>query len=103
MSGGCKLTELADQDVFDISVYIAQNRGIDTAKRFIDKINEKFQLLVKSPEIGRSRSELADGLRSLPYDKYIIFYRIVSDGILVVRILHGSRDIPSIFEAENDI
>jgi toxin ParE1/3/4 len=100
MNRRCELTELADQDIFEISFYIAQNRGADAAKNFIDKLNHKFILLAESPKLGRNRSELSPELRSFPNGNYIIFYRLISDGILVVRILHGSRDINSIFEAE---
>jgi toxin ParE1/3/4 len=100
MNRRCELTELADQDIFEISVYIAQNRGAEAAQNFIDKLNNKFILLLESPKLGRNRSDLSPELRSLPYGNYIIFYRLISDGILVVRILHGARDINSIFEAE---
>ncbi|NJL09848.1 MAG: type II toxin-antitoxin system RelE/ParE family toxin [Calothrix sp. SM1_7_51] len=100
MNRRCETTELADQDIFEISVYIAQNRGAETAKSFIDKINEKFKLLAESPKLGRNRSELSPELRSFPNGNYVIFYRTISDGILVVRVLHGARDIASIFETE---
>ncbi|MBD2776276.1 type II toxin-antitoxin system RelE/ParE family toxin [Iningainema tapete] len=102
MSRRCELTELADQDIFEVSVYVAQNLGVAAAQRFIDTINEKFQLLANSPGLGRSRLDLAPELRSFPVGKYIIFYRPISEGILVVRVLHGARDITSIFEAEQD-
>lgn len=29
---------------------------------------------------------------------YVIFYRPIANGIDVIRVLHGSRDIESIFE-----
>ena len=41
---------------------------------------------------------MATGLRSLPLGNYIIFYRPIDDGIEVVRILHGARDLPPLFE-----
>jgi toxin ParE1/3/4 len=100
MSRRCERTELADQDLFEVSLYIAENRGTAAAERFIDTMNEKFQLLAKSPQLGRRREELAPRLRSLPVGKYVIFYRPISDGILIVRVLHGARDIISIFEEE---
>jgi toxin ParE1/3/4 len=102
MSGRCELTDLADQDIFEVSVYIAQNRGLEVAQGFIDTINDKFLLLAGSPGLGRSREELAPGLRSFTVGKYVIFYRLISGGILVVRVLHGARDITSIFEVEQD-
>ena len=36
------------------------------------------------------------------YDTYNIFYTVESDHIFIVRILHGKRDIVSIFEESQD-
>ncbi|MEI7824063.1 MAG: type II toxin-antitoxin system RelE/ParE family toxin [Chlorobiaceae bacterium] len=49
--------------------------------------------MADSPHIGRSRTELLAGLSSFPFGRYIIFYLIIPDGIEVVRVLHGTRDI----------
>jgi len=48
--------------------------------------------------MGRSRDELAPGVRSLPFGRYIVFFEPVPDGIDVIRVLHGSRDIDASFE-----
>jgi toxin ParE1/3/4 len=36
-------------------------------------------------------------LRSLSVGNYLIFYRPLADGIEIVRVLHGARDIDSLF------
>ena len=48
--------------------------------------------------MGRSREELVPKLRSFPVGNYVIFYQPISDGVEIVRVLHGSRDIESLFE-----
>lgn len=88
--------ELAQHDLDAIFDYIADD-NLDAARRFIGLIEEKFILLAASPELGRERSELLDGLRSFPVKRYVIFYRPINGGIEIVRILHGSRDIPNLF------
>lgn len=45
------------------------------------------------PGLGRQESKLAPNLRSFPLGNYLIFYRPIEDGIAVVRVLHGARDI----------
>jgi toxin ParE1/3/4 len=55
-------------------------------------------LLARMPELGRKRPDLAPDLRGFPIGNYIIFYRPVPDGIQVIRVLHGARDIPELFE-----
>ncbi|MEG3934909.1 type II toxin-antitoxin system RelE/ParE family toxin [Microcoleus sp. T2B6] len=50
---------------------------------------------------GASRSfsgeELLAGLHSFPIGNYVVFYREIENGIDVIRVLHGSRDIEDIF------
>jgi plasmid stabilization system protein ParE len=36
-------------------------------------------------------------LRSLPVGSYIVFYRPMEDGIIVIRVLHGARYLPELF------
>jgi len=47
--------------------------------------------------IGTSRDELMPALRSLPVGNYLIFYLPIPDGIEVVRVLPGMRDIDAFF------
>lgn len=49
------------------------------------------------PLIGISREELHPSLRSFPVGKYLIFYRLVPEGIEVIRVLHGMMDIDACF------
>jgi len=56
-----------------------------------------MEKLAASPNIGRHRDELLSGLRSFPTGNYLIFYIPLEDGIDVVRILNGARDIEALF------
>ena len=47
--------------------------------------------------MGRSRPELAASVHSFPVARYVVFYRPAADGIEVVRVLHGARDIGATF------
>jgi toxin ParE1/3/4 len=60
----------------------------------LDTLQATVALLATQPEMGRSRPELANGLRSFPTRiPCIIFYLPEEDGLLVVRVLHHARDI----------
>ena len=87
---------LALQDLDDIWDYIAQDNP-QIADHFIDKIEEKCLLLAKFPHIGTSCDTLSPALRFLTVDKYILFYLPLDDGIEVVRVLHGARDLERLF------
>ncbi len=69
------------------------------ADAFVDRLDEKFQLLARQPGLGRVRQELAAGLRSFPVVRYVIFYEPVPDGIAVVRVLHSARDLDAQFSS----
>ena len=59
----------------------------------IDELNERFELLVKNPDIGQRQHKLADGTyRRFTCRSYVIYYRPMADGIVLARILHGARD-----------
>jgi len=88
----------AEADLREIWFYVARD-NTDAADRFVDRIQKKCQLLAESPRIGRSRAELGPGLRSFPIGNYLIFYRSVHDGIEVVRILSGYRDLDALFDS----
>jgi toxin ParE1/3/4 len=87
---------LAELDLLEIWDYIADD-SLDRADDFLDRIEEKLRLLARNSGIGRRREELFLGLRSFPVGNYVVFYQAVEDGIDVIRILHGSRDIEEIF------
>lgn len=86
----------ADNDLVDIWLYIA-NDSPNNADRFLDRMREKFCSLAEAPQIGTRRDELRTGLRSQPVGTYLIFYFPLDDGIEIVRVLHGARDIGSLF------
>ncbi|MEP0924824.1 type II toxin-antitoxin system RelE/ParE family toxin [Leptolyngbya sp. ST-U4] len=87
---------LAELDLLDIWDYIADD-SLDRADEFLDRIEGKLETLALNPGMGRRREELLPGLRSFPIANYVVFYREIKDGIDVIRVLHGSRDIEEIF------
>jgi toxin ParE1/3/4 len=91
---------LARIDLSEIWDYIADDNET-RADAFIDLIDQKFLELANHPKMGRSRDELAESLRSFPVGKYIIFYRVISKGIDIIRVLHGSRDLNAIFNPDD--
>jgi toxin ParE1/3/4 len=89
-------SELSEQDYRDIWRYIAADKP-DAADRFLLRIDSKLELYAENPGMGTARDNLAPGLRSFPVGNYLVFYRVASDGIELVRVLHGSRDLKKLF------
>ena len=89
-------TTQAHLDLVRIALHIADENPL-AADRWLDVIEEKCRLLAQMPGVGRKRDELGPGVRGLPVGDFVIFYRAFEDGIQVLRVLHGARDIPEIF------
>ena len=89
-------TDQAEEDLIDIWSYISDD-NTDAADRLLDEIDEICDTLAEAPHAGRLREDLAGELRSLHVGNYVIFYRPRGEGIIVIRILHGARDLPGMF------
>jgi toxin ParE1/3/4 len=91
-----KISQLAEQDLEDIWVYLAQNNQI-LADRQVANILNRLPMLAQFPDMGQMRDDLSEQLRSFPVKPYVVFYIKLDDGIEVVRIVHQSRDIDRLF------
>ena len=92
-----ELSHEADQDLSDIFDYTDAQFGIEQAALYLNDIDALLAQLVAHPEAGRERPDIREGLRSMPCNSHVIFYRILKDHIRVIRVLHGSRDVPRHF------
>jgi len=92
-------TARAEEDLIDIWVYIAHD-NIRAADRVLDEIEDSFFLLAEQPRLGRERPDIAPELRYLPVRRYLILYRDIPEGIEIIRVVHGARDIRSLMDDE---
>jgi toxin ParE1/3/4 len=95
----------ARQEIEDIAVYIGTHRP-SAARRFLTAPRKTYATLAAMPEMGslwKAEDPRFQGLRYFPisrYPNYVIFYRAIDDGVEILHILHGARDIQAILEAE---
>ncbi|MBT6140018.1 MAG: type II toxin-antitoxin system RelE/ParE family toxin [Rhodospirillaceae bacterium] len=79
-------------DLTRIAAYTESQWGSAQKERYLKILRVTFRQLRDSPSIGRSREELAKGLRSQVAGRHLVLYREKADVIEVVRILHDSMD-----------
>lgn len=91
-----RISPRASADLIEIWSYIADD-SVANADVFINRLYKTIRLLANKSGAGRPREELAPGILSFPFGRYIIFYRVGQDAIEIVRVLHGARDIQSFF------
>lgn len=97
----------AQADLIAIYRHYARKGGIRVADRFIAAAKATFQRLADMPDMG-TRYNLDHrafaGLRFLPlssrFKVYLVFYRPLANGIEVIRVLHGARDLRGLLDDE---
>ena len=93
----------AKRDLTDHFVFLGENASVDVARRFLHAANVSFQALAQMPELGAQRSfrnPRFSTVRAWPvkgFERYLIFYRPLSDGVEILRIIHGAREIERLF------
>ena len=87
----------AEADLFEIWGYLALEASPNVADNRLRDIHQTVANLGDWPRLGRERSEIRVGLRSLADPPHVIFYRVEADRVEVLRILRGHRDIIRIF------
>ncbi len=92
-----KQTELSEQDLIDIWIYIAQDNP-DAADRVLDEIAAKCHLLAEYPRLGPVRPDIRADLRYFPVGSYLILYREIEGGVEIVRVVPGARNLPDLFD-----
>ncbi len=102
MSRICRFTVPASRDIESIIDYVAENSSFDLAEHLLDKINDKCKRLTNFPSMGQKRDELALNVRSFPIDSYLIFYRAIADGIEILRVVSGYRDLKNLFLQQDE-
>ncbi len=77
-------------EIYDFGIYeFGKNKALD----YLIELRTYFQFLLDNPRIGKNRNEIKKGLYSFPYASHIIFYRVFTTHIRIVRVLQGSRDL----------
>jgi toxin ParE1/3/4 len=90
--GNVRHTRQARQDLLEIWEWIALDDPV-TADRVYDAIEARCSNLRIYPRLGRPRPEIGEGARSLVIERWLALYRLVDNGVQVVRIVDGARDL----------
>ncbi len=97
-------TPLAEADIEDIAECLRQEAGLAVALRFVTSTEAAFRALAHNPRIGSvvALSGLIErDIRRWHikgFDRLVILYRPEDQGIEIVRVLHGARNLASLFQ-----
>ena len=99
----------ADLDLDEHADYLAEKANLDVALRFLASAHETFALLATQPNIGwhsRLKHAALESLRVFRitgFEQMLILYRPLSDGVDILRVVHGSRNLQALFRRREEI
>ena len=84
------VTQAARRDLRNIACYTQKAWGAARKAQYLPAIRAQFSALLRHLALGAPREDVADGYRSPPVGRHIIFCRIAGEDIVV---LHQRMDV----------
>ena len=96
----------ADQDLDEQADYYAAHGSHGLGHRFLIAAHDTFAHLASQPGMGWRFKFKRSGLESIRvfpvsgFVRILILYRPIFDGVEILRLVHGSRNIQALFRRE---
>ncbi|MBU5613162.1 type II toxin-antitoxin system RelE/ParE family toxin [Geomonas azotofigens] len=87
------LTQKAVADLTEIARYTQLKWGREQRNKYLALLDSCFQQLAANPHKGKDCSDIRSGYRKFSVGGHVIFYRQLSDGVEIVRVLHKRMDL----------
>ena len=87
------IRDIARTDLRDIYRYSAQHFGKNKAKHYLKEIEQRIYQIRDNPELGKNLNYVKPHLRSIVALKHSIYYLTKPTHLIILRVLHQSRDI----------
>ncbi|MBA4162236.1 MAG: plasmid stabilization protein ParE [Novosphingobium sp.] len=87
-----EFSNAAEADLVEIDEFSVVRFGENVAEIYMQGFNAAFERLRDFPLAAPLRSEFGDGFRCFVHRQHRVFYTASGDSVLIVRILHHSRD-----------
>ena len=85
----------AETDLENIALYTQERWGRGQRNRYLLGLETKFEALAEHPTRIAERVDFNPPVRIAHYGKHLVVYVIEDAGILIVRVLHQSMDVPA--------
>jgi toxin ParE1/3/4 len=82
--------------------YLEEEAGLETAERFLDQLIASFEALSLLPKMGalcgfrKSKTRRLRRWRVKDFENWLIFYQAKRNGVEIIHVMHGARDIESL-------
>lgn len=93
------LTDAAHQARLEIWLHIAADNPT-AARSVLQRFDDRCEIYANQPLLAEARPDLGRNVRAFAVGEYVVIYRPLANGIEVLLIVHGSRDIPALFRGK---
>jgi toxin ParE1/3/4 len=89
----------ARREINRVLEFLEEQAGLEVAERFLDALMHSADQLAQHPQMGRLCGFTRPNTRRLRrwpvrgFDNWLIFYQPRRDGVEIVHVMHGARDI----------
>ena len=93
------------RDLIDLATYIAED-NLEASDLFLQAAEETFKQLAKMPQMGKITQFFNPSLTGIRqqgikgFRKYLVFYFPIDEGVEILRVIHGARDIEAILDED---
>ena len=94
---GYRVTPRALADLKNIGRYTEQQWGKRQRNTYLRALEKRFGWLAKNPQLGKHRTDIAEGYYSFPQGEHVVFYMIGEESIDIIGIPHKEMDIITYF------
>lgn len=92
-----RISRTADRDLDEIWLHIARDNP-EAADRVDEAIHDAMRSLAEMPGMGHRRADVTNSqYRFWKVYSYLIAYRLQGSTLIVVRVIHGARDLRKVF------
>jgi len=92
----------AEADLLAIWRWEASRFSPEIADTHLREIDRATSNLAEFPEAGVARDQLVAGVRSIVVYPTVIFYRITTAAIEIVRVVDGRRNLAALFPSDRN-
>ena len=94
---GFRVTPRARDDLKNIGRYTERQWGRLQRNAYLKALEKRFGWLDENPQLGKHRTDVAEGYYSFPQGEHVVFYLIGDKGIDIIGIPHIEMDVITCF------
>lgn len=85
-----------------IAFYTFLNFGERQMYIYNEQFEFDFKRIARNPNVGKKRPEIGGEIFSIVSGSHVIFYKVKINVLYIIKVVHGSRDIPKEFRLDDE-